>query len=219
MATPGFVTRAPIDLGPRILCAARLRVSASAATSTVRPKACTASTCTRAPARRAAAITSATGWTTPVSAFTACTATSRTPPSGERCARGPSRSSTPSGRTRTHRTRARPSRSSALGHPRHRRVLESARHERPRCVEERGAQRDVVRLGAARREDHVARVAAGQAGNRFARVLDAGARRAARGVHARGIAPGVAGGARHRVDDFGQRRRRGVPVEVHAAHE
>ncbi len=110
---PGCVIRAPIDFGPRILCAARLRVSASGATSAVRPNACTASTCTRVPVRRATAIASrdrlddARLGVHRLHARRAARPPLRAPP------RGPRDRAAPSGRTRTHRTRARPSRSSA----------------------------------------------------------------------------------------------------------
>ena len=105
-----------------------------------RPKACTASTWTRAPVRRAARdARRRTGCTTPVSAFTACTATRRTSPSPRARARGPRGRARPSG-AHAHPADARaPFALERLGDPRDRRVLEPARRPARRAPRREGA--------------------------------------------------------------------------------
>ena len=67
--------KAPIPTGPPILCAAIETPSTSPISSGIRPNACTASVCMRAPAWCAIFAISATGWITPVSLFADMTET------------------------------------------------------------------------------------------------------------------------------------------------
>jgi len=115
---------------------------------------CTASTCTRGAISRAIAITSRTGWMTPVSAFDRLPATSRAP-GLEQGALQVSRRC-PLGRTRSHRTRARPSRSERLGDPSDRRMLSRlVEQDGLRLLSESASKRQGVRLRAPRCQQDV----------------------------------------------------------------
>ena len=196
-ASPGRATSAPIDFGPADLVRGEApRVGASAATSSSRPNACTASTWTSAPAAlRAGATHLRDGLhARPSPAFTACT---RDEPR-RRPRRGRARKSlevdrpAPARRAATERARGPPARA-----PRRRAPPTGARDGsspgRPRRARREGApQRQVVRLGPARGEHDVARVARREPRHGLARLLDARTRRAPEGVNARRVAPRLA---------------------------
>ncbi len=75
-------------------------------------------------------------------------------------------------------------------------------------------QGEVVRLGAARREDHVTRLHPEARRDRLARVLDERLSAPASRMHASRIGPAVAPRFAHRAFHVGMRRGRGVPIEV-----
>jgi hypothetical protein len=96
----------------------------------------------------------------------------------------------------------------------HGRVLDAARDEGALSVGERVREREVVGLGAARGEHHVARVHPRERGHRVARGLDERARAASGAVNRGWIRPGLLGRVAHGRKDIGVWRRRRVPIEV-----
>ena len=172
----------------------------------MRPGACTASQWTSAPAARARAAISATGWIAPVSLLASMTETSA---SGPCAARAPSRRRhvDPAFRVdgqEDQRLRA------SLGGAQDGGMLDGAGDDRrPAGALERG----VVRLGAAGREDQRRRCAIDQRGDALAGVLDALACGPPEAVDRRWIAR-RAQRLGHRLRYGGFDRRRGVVVEI-----
>ena len=99
-------------------------------------------------------------------------------------------------------------------------MLDGADHRAHRAAlvpgRQRGADdREVVRLGAARGEDHLVRLGADGLRDLAPRLLDAGPGRPAEPVGARGVAEGLLGEVReHRLQHLGADRGGGGVVEV-----
>ena len=213
-------TSAPKPLGAPILCAERdTSVASAASTDTgTLPRAWTASVWNSAPAARQRSPIAATGCTVPTSLFTHMTETSagcvaRTRVQGRPGRRRPAR-------PRAGSTQRRPGAPTAWAAART--ALCSVAHGTHACGRPGGARRrvatedgEVVGLGAARGEDHLARSRADRGGDLAARLLEAGAGRPPEPVCARRVAEGVRPEERqHGLAHLGaDGRRRGV-VEI-----
>ena len=84
---------------------------------------------------------------------------------------------------------------------------------------ERPAQREVVGLGAAAREDDLARLRLDGRRDLVARAVHGRTRGAALRIDARGIAMCVVQHAGHGLGDLGVHRRRRGMVQINAVHE